>query len=38
MKFDIKYKPSYAMLVASLDQGETITAEARLHDLYGPNY
>jgi uncharacterized protein (AIM24 family) len=28
MKFDIKYKPSYAMLVASLDQGETITAEA----------
>jgi uncharacterized protein (TIGR00266 family) len=28
MKFDIKYKPSYAMLVASLEQGETITAEA----------
>jgi uncharacterized protein (AIM24 family) len=28
LKFDIKYKPSYAMLVASLNQGETITAEA----------
>jgi uncharacterized protein (TIGR00266 family) len=28
MKFDIKYKPSYAMLVANLEQGETITAEA----------
>lgn len=28
MKFEVKYKPSYAMLVASLDQGETITAES----------
>ncbi|MDR0318615.1 MAG: TIGR00266 family protein [Nitrososphaerota archaeon] len=28
MKFEIKYKPSYAMLVASLTQGETITAES----------
>jgi uncharacterized protein (TIGR00266 family) len=28
MKYDIKYKPSYAMLVTSLNQGETITAEA----------
>ncbi len=28
MKFEVKYKPSYAMLVASLEQGETITAEA----------
>lgn len=28
MKFEIKYKPSYAMLVASLNQGETITAES----------
>ena len=28
MKFDVKYKPSYAMLVAQLDQGETITAES----------
>ena len=28
MKFEVKYKPSYAMLVATLDQGETITAES----------
>ncbi len=28
MQFDIKYKPSYAMLVASMQQGETITAES----------
>ncbi len=28
MKFEVKYKPSYAMLVVSLDPGETITAEA----------
>lgn len=28
MKYDIKYKPSYAMLVMYLDQGEKITAES----------
>ncbi len=28
MKFEIKYKPSYALLVTSLEQGETITAES----------
>jgi uncharacterized protein (TIGR00266 family) len=28
MKFEVKFKPSYAMLVATLDQGETITAES----------
>lgn len=28
VKYDIKYKPSYAMLVVNLDQGETITAES----------
>ncbi len=28
MKYEIKYKPSYALLVVSLDQGETITAES----------
>ncbi|MCL2135053.1 MAG: TIGR00266 family protein [Candidatus Bathyarchaeota archaeon] len=28
MKFEVKYKPSYAMLVTSLEQGETITAES----------
>ncbi len=28
MKYEIKYKPSYAMLVVTLDQGEFVTAEA----------
>ena len=28
MKYEIKYKPSYALLVVKLDQGETITAES----------
>jgi len=28
LKYEIKYKPSYAMLVVTLDQGELITAEA----------
>jgi len=28
MKFEIKYKPSYSMLVVSLEKGETITGEA----------
>jgi uncharacterized protein (TIGR00266 family) len=28
VKFEVKYKSSYAMLVASLEQGETITAES----------
>ncbi len=28
MEFEIKYKPSYALLVVSLNQGETITAES----------
>jgi uncharacterized protein (TIGR00266 family) len=28
MKYEIKYKPSYAMLVVNLDQGEAITAES----------
>ena len=28
MKYEIKYKPSYSMLVVTLDQGETITGEA----------
>jgi len=28
LKYEIKYKPSYALLVVSLDQGETITAES----------
>ena len=28
MKYEIKYKPSYSLLVVNLDQGETITAES----------
>lgn len=28
MKYEIKYKPSYSMLVVNLDQGEKITAES----------
>jgi uncharacterized protein (TIGR00266 family) len=28
MKYEIKYKPSYSLLVVNLDQGEKITAEA----------
>ena len=28
MKFEVKFQPSYSMLVVTLDQGETITAEA----------
>jgi uncharacterized protein (TIGR00266 family) len=28
MKYEIKYKPSYSMLVVNLEQGETITGEA----------
>jgi uncharacterized protein (TIGR00266 family) len=28
LKYEIKYKPSYSMLVVNLDQGETITAES----------
>jgi uncharacterized protein (AIM24 family) len=38
MKFDIKYKPSYAMLVTSLDQGETITAEAGAMTYMDPTF
>ena len=28
MKYEIKYKPSYSLLVVNLDQGETVTAES----------
>jgi uncharacterized protein (TIGR00266 family) len=37
MKFEIKYKPSYAMLVAALDQGETLTAESGAMTYMTPN-
>ena len=37
MKFQIKYQPSYAMLVATIDQGETLTAEAGAMTYMTPN-
>jgi uncharacterized protein (TIGR00266 family) len=37
MKSEIRYKPSYSMLVVSLEQGETITAEAGAMTYMTPN-
>ena len=37
MKYEIKYKPSYALLVVNLDQGETITAESGAMTYMDPN-
>jgi uncharacterized protein (TIGR00266 family) len=37
MKFEIKYKPSYAMLVANFDQDETLTAESGALTYMTPN-
>lgn len=37
MKYDIKYKPSYSMLVVNLEQGESITAEAGAMTYMNPN-
>jgi uncharacterized protein (TIGR00266 family) len=37
MKFEIKYKPSYALLVANLNQGETLTAESGSMTYMTPN-
>jgi uncharacterized protein (TIGR00266 family) len=37
LKFEIKYKPSYAMLVANLEQGEMITAESGAMTYMTPN-
>ena len=37
MKYEIKYKPSYALLVVNLDQSETITAEAGALTYMDPN-
>ncbi len=37
MKYEIKYKPSYALLVVTLDQGETITAESGAMTYMDPN-
>ena len=37
MKYEIKYKPSYALLVVNLEQNETITAEAGAMTYMTPN-
>jgi uncharacterized protein (TIGR00266 family) len=37
MKYEIKYKPSYAMLVVTLEPGETITAESGAMTYMDPN-
>jgi uncharacterized protein (TIGR00266 family) len=37
MKHEIKYKPSYSMLVVNLDQGEKITAESGAMTYMDPN-
>ena len=37
MKYEIKYRPSYSLLVVSLGQGETITAEAGAMTYMTPN-
>ena len=37
MKYEIKYKPSYSMLVATLDQNEKIIAEAGAMTYMSPN-
>ncbi len=37
MEYEIKYRPSYSMLVVKLNQGETITAEAGAMTYMTPN-
>lgn len=37
MKYEIKYKPSYSMLVVKLEPGETITAESGAMTYMDPN-
>ena len=37
VKYEVKYKPSYAMLVVTLDPNETITAEAGAMTYMTPN-
>jgi uncharacterized protein (TIGR00266 family) len=37
LKYEIKYKPSYSMLVVQLNQGETITAESGSMTYIAPN-
>jgi uncharacterized protein (TIGR00266 family) len=37
VKYEIKYKPSYSMLIVNLDQGEKITGEAGAMTYMSPN-
>jgi uncharacterized protein (TIGR00266 family) len=37
MRYEIKYKPSYSMLVVNLEQGEKITAESGAMTYMNPN-
>ena len=37
MKYEIKYKPSYSMLVVNLEQNEKITAESGALTYMDPN-
>jgi len=37
MKYEVKYKPSYSMLVVKLEPGESITAEAGAMTYMNPN-
>jgi len=37
MDYEIKYKPSYSMLVVTLNAGETVTAEAGAMTYMTPN-
>src|SRR3990170_4397000 len=37
MKYEIKYKPSYSMLVVNLEQGESIVAESGAMTYMDPN-
>jgi len=37
VRYEIKYKPSYSMLVVSLDPGESVTAEAGAMTYMSPN-
>jgi uncharacterized protein (AIM24 family) len=37
MEYEIKYRPSYSMLVVKMNPGETITAEAGAMTYMSPN-
>ena len=37
MKYEVRYKPSYSMLVVNLEQGEKITAESGAMTYMNPN-